>query len=147
MSINRTRSSINVFYVQAKGTEHFSDTWGVSIKKRTIGHWLLQMFPVFLIVYDEETGNCYWASIEDRRYSLIGKISQKNSETIRIKMDKSHYNHFAWFGEINRVLGNRELAKRNFEEALRICKRDKNWPRESMKKIIAFIDRQIESCK
>jgi len=33
-----------------------------------------------------------------------------------------------------------------FEEALRICKEDPNWPRESMRQIIAQIKKEIESC-
>lgn len=227
------------FFVQAKGTQHFDENWGQSIKKSTIMYWLQQMFPVFLVVYDEDTGNCHWMSIEDRRRSLIKKYFQTKSETIYIKMDKlhtleegreknaefirkikddlnsirqfhgypqpkgdgyvkeipspprsrgellrikenvrqgmysfihyysllndleniylccefltkfdkSHYNHFVWFGKINKALGNNEQAKRGFEEALRICERDKKWPRESMETIIAYIKKEIESCK
>ena len=55
------------FYVQAKGTEHFDNGWGQSIAKSTITYWLQQEFPVFLIVYNENDGNCYWKSIEDNR--------------------------------------------------------------------------------
>jgi tetratricopeptide (TPR) repeat protein len=226
------------FYVQAKGTEHFDNKWGQSIKKPTIIYWLQQAFPVFLIVYDDNIDNCYWMSIEDLRYTLIEKMSKTRAETIYIKMDrshilekgkgkndefigkikddlasielfrgrpqfkgegyvkaipspprsslellririnirmylyslvlhymktndletlytlcdfltkfdKSHYNHFVWFGTINRLLGNNEQARRSFEEALRICERDKTWPRESMEKIITQIKREIESC-
>lgn len=227
------------FYVQAKGTHHFDDNWGASVKKSTIRYWLQQSFPVFLIVYDENTGNSYWMSIEDYRYGLIEKILKPNSETIYLKMDrshvleegkdkndeftrkikegvssielfrgrplpkgegyiktipspprskiefrrikenirqslysllihhllrgdlgnahflcefltrfdKSHYNHFVWFGQINKALGRKTEAKRSYDEALRICERDKNWPRESMEKIIAQIRNEIESCE
>lgn len=50
------------------------------------------------------------------------------------RFDKSHYNHFVWFGKINKALGKNPEAKSSFKEALRICEGDKNWPRESMKK-------------
>ena len=227
------------FYIQAKGTQHFDDNWGQSIKRRTIRYWLQQPFPVFLVVYDENNGNCYWMSIEDYRYILMEKMFKTNTETIYIKMnrshilekgkdkndefirkvkddldsielfwgrpkfkgegyvkiipspprskiellrikenirqylysliihymqhgdlkkayipcafltefDKSHYNHFLWFGEINKLLGNTEQAKRSFEEALRICERDKKWPRDSMEKIIAYIKKEIKNCE
>ncbi len=226
------------FYVQAKGTEHFDEKWGQRVKKSTIKYWLQQVFPVFLIVYDTNTDNCYWTSIEDLRYSLLEKVYKTGAKTIYIqidkshslekgkgesdefirkikddlasielfrgqprfkgegyvkvipspprtqlellrirgnirkyiyslvlhymrvedlktlyflcdfltKFDKSHYNHFVWFGTINRLLGNNEQAKRSFEEALEICERDKTWPRESMEKIVTQIKREIERC-
>lgn len=226
------------FYVQAKGTKHFDNKWGQSIKKPTIMYWLQQAFPVFLVVYDDNNDSCYWMSIEDLRYTLLEKVSKTEAETIYINMDrshilekgegknnefikkikddlasielfrgrpqfkgegyvkaipvpprsrlellrtrgnvrkylyslvlfymkindletlytlcdfltkfdKSHYNHFVWFGVINRLLGNKEQARRSFEEALGICERDKTWPRESMEKIITQIKREIESC-
>ena len=83
-------SPLMPFYVQAKGTEHIDDNWGASVKKSTIIYWLQQPFPVFLVVYDENTENCYWMSIEDYRYSLIQKIFETTSETIYLKIDKSH---------------------------------------------------------
>ena len=227
------------FYIQAKGTQHFDDNWGKAIKKTTITYWLQQRFPVFLVLYDQNTGNCYWMSIEDHRYILYEKMLKTKSKTIYLRMDrshilekgkdkndelitkikddlasielfwgrpqfkgegyvktvpspprsslellrikdnvrkylysiiihylqhgdlksaytpcafltefdKSHYNHFFWFGVINKLLGNDEQAKRSFEEALKICERDKTWPRESMEKIIALIKTEIESCK
>lgn len=227
------------FYIQAKGTEHFDDKWGQSIKKSTITYWLQQKFPVFLVVYDKNGKNCYWMSIEDYRYSLFEKIFKTDSNTIYIqvdrshaleedreknnefikkieedlfsielfrghaqfkgrgyvkripdlprsgvelvgikeniranmyalvclymqlkdwkeayfyckfltKFDKHHYNHFVWFGLINELLGDHKIAKKNFEEALRICEADKEWPEESMKKIIASIKEKIESCE
>lgn len=226
------------FFVQAKGTQHFDNKWGRSIKKSTVIYWLEQPFPVYLIVYDQKSGNCYWGSIEDQRYSLLQKLSKK-SDTIHIKLDrshflergegknkglvrkikedlasvelwrgrplpkgegyvktipdpprskielvrikenirqslyslflyyflqrdlenayllcefltkfdKSHYNHFVWFGQINKALGKKQEAERSFVEALKICERDKNWPRESMEPIVAFIRKEIERCK
>jgi len=228
------------FYIQAKGTEHFDDNWGAQIKKSTIIYWLQRPSPVFVVVYDERTGNCYWTSIEDQRYSLIQKIFETSSETIYLKIDKSrllekgrdknselakkikedlgllelfrgrppfkgegyvrlvpdpprsqieleriegnirgglyslliyyffqrgdlenayllgefltkfdksHYNHFVWFGQINKALGKLKEARGFFETALKICEKDPNWPRESMEEIIARIKKDIESCK
>jgi hypothetical protein len=226
------------FYVQAKGTDHLDENWRAIVKKSTIVYWLTRPFPVFLVVYDDKAGNCYWASIEDRRYNIIEKIlgtnetisleidkshilekgKDKNNDLIakikqdfasielfwgrplfrgegyirltpdpprssielqRIKenvrgslysllvyyffqkgdlenahflgefltkFDRSHYNHFVWFGQINKALGKKEEARKSFGEALKICERDKNWSSESMEKIIALIKKDIESC-
>lgn len=225
------------FYIQAKGTEHFDNNWGRSIKKSTIVYWLLQPFPVFLVAYDANNQNCYWMSIEDYRYNLIEKMSKTSTDTLYLQMnrshilekgrndefvrkikedlnsielflgrpqfegegyvravpkpprtnlevlrtkenirqsmyslvvhhlqrnepkeaylfcdfltkfDHSHYNHFVWFGQLNKAFGRKEDAKRSFEEALKICERDKKWPRQSMEKIITEIKKEIESCK
>jgi len=228
------------FFVQAKGTEHFDDNWGAKIKKSTLLYWLLRPTPVFLIVYDVNNHICYWMSIESHRYGLFKKLSESTSETVYLKMDKSHilengkgknaefiskikqdlisveqfrghplfkgegyvrlvpdpprskfelretketiraglysllihylfvkrdlenayllgefltrfdkahYNHFVWFGQINKALGNNNVAKRNLEKALEICKSDPNWPKSSIKDIIAQIEDDIESLK
>jgi tetratricopeptide (TPR) repeat protein len=58
-----------------------------------------------------------------------------------------HYNHFLWLGFINLQLGKKEIAKKNLEQALWICKEDKNWPKESMDPIIAQIEHLIELSK
>jgi len=224
------------FYVQAKTSEFFDDTWGCSIKKTTILYWLNQLFPVFLIVYDEKEKKCYWMSIEDRRYEFLKKMETKyktiyiqmershilyegkdsNDEfitkikddflsieawrgrpqfrgegyvkkipppprsTIEIirnignirmnfysliqyylvindlpnaylycdfltKIDKSHYNHFLWFGRINKLLGKKEEAKKAYTTALEICNRDKKWPQDSMEKLKAAIKLEMQN--
>lgn len=226
------------FYVQAKGTRYFDNSWGAGIPKSTIFYWLQQQHPVFLIVYDDETKTCYWMSIENYRYSLIQKIFATDSKTVYIKMnrsnilqpledgneafiakikedsnsvqlfrgrpqfigeeyvkeippsprsnvelhgirettraclyslvryyqneandletaysccqflaefDKSHYNHFVWLGQLAREFGDTEVAKESFEQALRICRADTNWPKESMERIIADIERMLQS--
>jgi len=224
------------FYVQAKGTEHFDDNWGKSIKKSTITYWLDKLYPVYLIVYFENDDICYWISIEEKRYFLLEKMNS-NKDTIYIKIDKSHilekgkdkntdfinkirddlvsiglwqgrpipkgheyvkrmpgpprskielirskahlrmnisslimhyinindlknayiccdfltkfdknhYNHFVWFGQINKKLGKKEEAIKSYKEALEICKRDKKWPRDSMNKLISQIEKEMES--
>ena len=63
------------------------------------------------------------------------------------KFDKSHYNHFVWFGQINALLGNRELAIKSYEKALEICESDKKWPRDSMEKLKESIRNEMESVK
>lgn len=60
------------------------------------------------------------------------------------KIDKSHYNHWVWFGRINVVLGNIENARKSYEEALNICERDKKWPRDDMDRLKASIKREME---
>ena len=44
-----------------------------------------------------------------------------------------------------RKLGDKESAKRYFEEALKICEMDKIWDRESMNEIISIIKAEIAS--
>ena len=60
-----------------------------------------------------------------------------------VRVDKSHYNHFAWLGQINALRGNKEAAKESFDEALRICERDKVWPRKSMMRLKEAIRYEI----
>jgi tetratricopeptide (TPR) repeat protein len=59
------------------------------------------------------------------------------------KFDVEHYNHFVWFGEIARTFGEADIARESFEQALRICKADKNWPSDSMQEIIAAIEKEV----
>ena len=224
------------FYVQAKGTEHFDENWGQSIKKTTIQYWLTRPFPVFLVVYDENDKNCYWISIEEQRYALMDKLFKDTINTLYVKMDRSHilergkesnvdfrtkimegwlsieqyngrphfegsgyvksipkpprstielqrtrenirmymysliiyywamkhpktagfycefltqfdkghYNHFLWYGLISKELGDVKVAKKNLEQALDICERDKNWPRDSMNQIMDYIKKEID---
>lgn len=82
-------ASSRFFGVQAKGTKHFNEVWRRSFRRKTIELWLRLPFPVFLVVYDEDSQNCYWLSIVHNQNSLIEKL-QKGSRTISFKMDKSH---------------------------------------------------------
>jgi hypothetical protein len=59
------------------------------------------------------------------------------------EFDKSHYNHFVWLGRIAKVIGRPEVAKQGFEQALRICRADTHWPRESMDELIASIEKEL----
>lgn len=60
------------------------------------------------------------------------------------EFDKSHFNHFVWLGIIAKALGRTEIAKERFEQALQICRADKNWPRVSMERIIASIENEMQ---
>jgi tetratricopeptide (TPR) repeat protein len=57
-----------------------------------------------------------------------------------------HYNHFEWLGHIYLALGEKEIAKKNFEHALQICENDKIWPKESMDNLKAIIKQWIAKC-
>lgn len=231
------------FNVQAKGTQHFDNRWGRSFDKATIDFWLGQPYPVYIIVYDENTRNCYWMSIEERRESLIEKMKSVGKETVYITMDKSnvlkkgrndefirrikqdwassvfrlnllrgtpqpigegyvrrrpllylskeliaiirdrvrismnylithyllvndvakafslcelltkfdkgHYDHFVMFGKICASLGRVEEACLSYEQAINICRKDKNWNRlkrpsdPSIEEIIALIEKEM----
>jgi hypothetical protein len=78
------------FYIQAKGTEHFDDNGGQSIRKSTLVYWLQQSFPVFLLVYDETQDVCYWMSVEQLRYHLIEQIFTTHAATVYLRMDRSN---------------------------------------------------------
>jgi len=66
------------------------------------------------------------------------------------KFDDSHYDHFVLMGRINDVLGNKSQAKLNFEQAISICERDKNWDSKkrpsdpSIDEVIELIRKEIE---
>ncbi len=77
------------FCVQAKGTQHFDEKWGASVKKSTLVYWLWKPNPVYLIVYDEPQDACYWMPIEDHRYEFLTKILNTDSETVYVTMDRS----------------------------------------------------------
>jgi hypothetical protein len=79
-----------VFYVQAKGSQHFDETWSQSIPKSTVAYWLSQTCPVMLVVYDENAKVCYWMSIESYRYNFLPQLGSSSlGTTIRITLDRS----------------------------------------------------------
>lgn len=45
------------------------------------------------------------------------------------RFDKGHYDHFALFGDLCRLRGEKEEACLNYQKAIEICKGDKNWNR------------------
>lgn len=80
--------SSKYFLVQAKGTQKFGKKWHRCIDKKTIKSWMSHVYPVFLVVYDMESGNSYWMSIHEHRRDLIHKMKTR-SRTICLTIDKS----------------------------------------------------------
>lgn len=229
------------FGVQAKGTKNFGKQWRATIKKTTLEHWLSLSFPVFLIVFDEKSGNSYWISIIDNLQKIVRKI-RPESKTISITMDKihslekgghrnndfiaaiknatalisllygqpqsgegyvrpaapllilnqgvilnlkarirtnlnylinhylltnnielayflcefltrfdtAHYDHFFRMGQICRILGKKDEARKYFAKAIQMCKEDPNWNRlkkpsdPSIEDIIRMIENEMK---
>ena len=230
------------FGVQAKGTKRFKDSWSDRFSKKTVEKWLRLPFPVFIIVYDDYTRNCYWFSVIHNIDNLLEKIRKnQKSETIEIeakkihaleedgevtlefiqaiksgqmliglirgrpdynesyvrtipryvlskqvrmnhklnirdsmniliyhylltndvkkayplcefltKFDKGHYDHFFLFGQMQGLLGKKDKALANFNQAIGILRRDKKWDKRrkstqlSTGEIIAIIEREKE---
>ena len=55
------------FCVQAKATEKFDEIWSGYIDKKTIALWLNQIFPVFLLLFEQSSQKFYWLSVEKNR--------------------------------------------------------------------------------
>ncbi len=85
-------------------------------------------------------------------YSLIKYYLQRNDINTAIsylefltKFDPTgHYNHFFILGQLKLNLKEKDAAAEYFRQALSICKRDKNWPKESMEPLIKMIEEFIE---
>jgi len=228
------------FGVQAKGTESL-DHLAWSIKRTTLEYWLMQSFPVFLIVYDESADNCYWisiiqnlqdivkklapasktVSISINKSHILGKCGHQKDDFIRevknatflldlfrgrpqlgegyvrrgaplailskgvvlnlnenirtslnflinhyictnkihiafflceflTKFDTAHYDHFFKMGQIYRILGKKEEARKYFTKAIQMCKADPNWNRlkkpsdPSIEDIIKMIENEMK---
>jgi len=78
-----------IFLVQAKATEHFDSRWGRSFDKETIEFWLSQLYPVYIVVYDEISKNCYWYSIEEKRDAMARMLASPEKKTIYLAIDKT----------------------------------------------------------
>lgn len=87
--IEKGSPSGRYFCVQAKSTRRFKNYWKGNIKKETLAFWLNQRYPVFLVVYEQSSGNCYWASIQDLRQILNSRL-EGASKTICVKVDRSN---------------------------------------------------------
>lgn len=81
--------SSKLFLVQAKGTEHFDEKWGRSFDKETIQFWLSQFSPVYIIVFDDVSKDCYWMSVEEKRDSLTEKLKSDETKTIYLTVDRT----------------------------------------------------------
>jgi hypothetical protein len=78
------------FWVQAKTTQEFdNDIWSDYIDKKTIVLWLRQVFPVYVLVFEQATEKCYWSSVEEHRKEWLEKLSDTNV-SIQVIVDKKH---------------------------------------------------------
>ncbi len=201
------------FNIQAKTCKSIGEKWEEPIEREKIKFWLEQAFPVFVLLIDEETEDCYWLSVEDNRQNWLERlelghktltisidknsrfneqefIKKVNSDTVRVKahqgipvfiskgyvgiipymklskvsrihvnqtvrlgldyliydrvldnnlieahkickilctFDHSHYDHFLLMARICQQLGKTSEASKNYDKAIEICRRDKNW--------------------
>ena len=78
------------FWVQVKTTYHFEgEFWGEYIDKDTVRLWLKQVVPVYILVFEQSTEQCYWISVQEHRREWIQKLSDKN-DNIQVIVDKKH---------------------------------------------------------
>lgn len=78
-----------LFLIQAKATKYLDSRWGRSFDRETIDFWLSQLCPVYIVVYDEVTKNCYWLSIEEKRDELAKMLASPVKKTIYLTVDKT----------------------------------------------------------
>jgi len=78
----------HIFLVQAKGTQHFNEVWSRNIKRDIVSSWLEQIYPVYLIVYDEIAKKCYWMSVEEKRNEIFEEL-KSDKATVHIDLDRS----------------------------------------------------------
>jgi len=78
-----------LFLIQAKATEYFDSRWGRSFDRETIEFWLGQLCPVYIVVYDDVSKNCYWLSLEEKRDALAEMLASSEKKTIYLTIDKT----------------------------------------------------------
>jgi len=78
------------FWDQAKTTQQFDgDLWSEYVDKKTIALWLGQVFPVYVLVFEQVSEKCYWLSVEEHRKEWIEKLADTNT-SIQVIVDKKH---------------------------------------------------------
>jgi tetratricopeptide (TPR) repeat protein len=82
------KPSNNIFGVEVKSTNQFNNLYSESIDKETVKFWLTQPFPVFVVVYEDSSDNCYWISVEDNRTKWLSKL-QNEKKSVTITIDRS----------------------------------------------------------
>jgi hypothetical protein len=82
------KPSNKIFGVEVKSTNIFKDYFSESIGKDKIEFWLIQPFPVYVMVYEESSDNCYWTSVEDNREQWTNEL-RKDIENITIRVDRA----------------------------------------------------------
>jgi penicillin-binding protein-related factor A (putative recombinase) len=84
------KPSNKIFGIEVKSTGIFKDYYNESIEKDIVRFWLTQPFPVFVVVYEESSDNCYWISVEDHREEWTKELpNDKKSITIRINRSQA----------------------------------------------------------
>jgi hypothetical protein len=79
------------FWVQAKATQQFDDDfWSQYVDKKNINLWLKQVFPVFVLVFEQNSGKCYWLSVEEYRTAWTKKLLDSN-DSIQVIVDRKHF--------------------------------------------------------
>jgi hypothetical protein len=82
------KPSNKIFGVEVKSTDIFKKHYSESIEKDMVKFWLTQPFPVYVVVYEESSDNCYWTSVEDNREEWINELL-KDKKSITIRMDRA----------------------------------------------------------
>jgi hypothetical protein len=87
--LQRDKPSNKIFGVEVKSTGIFKDYYSESIQKEIIGFWLTQPFPVYVVVYEESSNNCYWMSVEDSREEWMNEL-RKDRKSITIRVSRAN---------------------------------------------------------
>jgi len=69
------------FGIQCKGSEELSndkDYFSVQIEKKTLNYWLIQKFPVFLVIVDNKNQHFFWTDPKEQIENL-SKLPEKKS--------------------------------------------------------------------
>jgi hypothetical protein len=77
------KPSNKIFCVEVKSTGIFKDYYSESIQKDPMQFWLTQPFPVYIVVYEESSDNCYWTSVEDNREEWMNELRKDKQSTAR----------------------------------------------------------------
>ncbi len=85
----KNKPSNKIFFVEVKTATHPALSWRRQISRDTIGFWLSQSYPVYIVVYDLKNDVCYWISAEDNREKWSKKLEQ-GVKKISIRVDGLH---------------------------------------------------------
>ena len=83
------KPSNKIFFVEVKTATRFTLNWRRKISRDTIGFWLSQFYPVYIVVYDLQKDVCHWISAEDNREKWSKKL-EKGIQSISIRVDGLH---------------------------------------------------------
>jgi len=81
------KPSDKLFGVEVKSTRNFKECFYESIEKEKLEFWLISPFPIYIVVYEEESDTCYWTAVEDNRQHWERELMNEN-ESITIKIDR-----------------------------------------------------------